>query len=98
MRKAVAHKRSDDVAVAVVDLMPGEEVEVSILEGGEPLRIKVNEPIPLGHKVALREIPQGKMVIEYGEPIGKATKFVAEGRHVHIHNLRSLRWDFGGRE
>jgi len=96
VRKAAAHKRGDDVAVAVVDLSPGEEVEVAVLEGGEPLRIRVAEPIPLGHKLALRPIGEGEVVREYGEPIGRALQPIPAGAHVHTHNLRSLRWDFGG--
>jgi (2R)-sulfolactate sulfo-lyase subunit alpha len=97
MRKAVAHKSGDFVAVAVADLSPGEEVEVRFLEGGERLRVKVREAVPLGHKLALRDIPEGAKVVEYGEPIGKATTFIPTGSHVHTHNLRSLRWDFGGK-
>lgn len=96
MRKAAAHRREDHVAVAVADLSPGEEVEVAVLEGGEPLRVQVLEPIPLGHKVALKDIAEGEVVREYGEPIGRAIRSIRRGAHVHTHNLRSLRWDFGG--
>lgn len=96
MRKAAAHKREDHVGVAVEDLNPGEEIEVVVLEGGEPIRVRVLEPIPLGHKIALRPIQKGEVVREYGEPIGRAIRSISAGAHVHIHNLRSLRWDFGG--
>lgn len=95
MRKLVAHKREDHVAVAVTDLAPGEEVEVAVLEGGSPLRVFICEPIPLGHKVALRDIGEGDIVREYGEAIGRANRPILAGAHVHTHNLRSLRWDFG---
>ncbi len=98
MRKAAAHRREDHVAVAVADLNPGEEVEVAVLEGGEPLLIRVLEPIPLGHKLALRPIREGEVVREYGEAIGRALQTIPAGAHVHTHNLRSLRWDFGGEQ
>lgn len=44
-------------------------------------------PIPVGHKVALRDLPQGSAVRKYGHPIGWTTADVAAGEHVHTHNL-----------
>jgi len=52
----------------------------------------VRAPIPLGHKVALRDIAASEPVTEYGEPIGLARVAITEGDLVHIHNLRSARW------
>ncbi|WP_408646628.1 UxaA family hydrolase [Thermus sediminis] len=54
--------------------------------------------MPLGHKLALRDIGEGETVREYGEAIGRATRPIPAGAHVHTHNLRSLRWDFGGKK
>jgi (2R)-sulfolactate sulfo-lyase subunit alpha len=54
--------------------------------------ITVVENILLSHKVALRDLARNKHVIEYGRPIGHATKAIAKGAHVHVHNLKSLRW------
>lgn len=91
--KAVAHRRTDDVAVAVSDLAPGESIEVRVLEDGTtPLSVRVREAIELGHKIALREIAAGQAVTEYGEQIGRATLPIVPGSHVHIHNIRSARW------
>lgn len=91
--KAVAHRSSDDVAVAIRDLVPGEVIDVRVLEGGSPpLSIRVGEAIALGHKVALRDLRSGQAVTEYGEQIGRATQPVAAGTHVHIHNIQSARW------
>jgi len=42
--------------------------------------------VPLGHKIALCDIPSGAPVIKYGIQIGTATKNIARGEHVHIHN------------
>lgn len=90
--RVVVHKPQDDVGVAVSDLEPGESLEAYVLENGARVRVKVVEPIPLGHKIALRDIPEGREVIEYGEKIGRATATIPAGAHVHVHNLRSLRW------
>ncbi|MBQ4200412.1 MAG: altronate dehydratase [Kiritimatiellae bacterium] len=40
-----------------------------------------------GHKYARRFIKAGEDVIKYGMPIGHATRDIAPGEHVHVHNL-----------
>ncbi len=42
-----------------------------------------------GHKYARKDIKSGEKVIKYGFPIGVATKDIAEGEHVHSHNLKT---------
>lgn len=42
-----------------------------------------------GHKIALRNIESGEMVIKYGFPIGTAYKDIAEGERVHTDNLKT---------
>lgn len=86
--QAVAIHPDDDVAVALVALDAGpvrlrREAEVSV--------VHVAEPVPMGHKFALRAIAAGALVRKYGEPIGVATQVIAAGSHVHVHNVRSRR-------
>lgn len=40
-----------------------------------------------GHKYARRAIAAGEAVVKYGMPIGHATRAIAPGEHVHVHNL-----------
>jgi len=40
-----------------------------------------------GHKYARRAIAAGESVVKYGQPIGHATRAIAPGEHVHVHNL-----------
>jgi len=87
----LAHRRGDDVAVAVRDAAPG-DASGAYLESGERFEIAVRAPIPLGHKVALRDLAESEKVIEYGVLIGLARGPVAAGDLVHTHNLRSARW------
>ena len=42
-----------------------------------------------GHKYAIKPISKGENVIKYGSPIGHATCDIAEGEHVHTHNLKT---------
>jgi (2R)-sulfolactate sulfo-lyase subunit alpha len=87
----LVHQAGDSVAVAVRDLSPG-IVRGGYLSGGEPVTVRLFEPVPLGHKFALREIPRGGDVIEYGVRVAVAIGDIAAGQHAHVHNLRSARW------
>jgi (2R)-sulfolactate sulfo-lyase subunit alpha len=86
------HEPGDDVGVAVEELAAGAEVGAVTLEGEPVGSVRLVQDVPLGHKVAMRDIAKGSKVIEYGRPIGQATQAAPRGAHVHTHNLRTLRW------
>jgi (2R)-sulfolactate sulfo-lyase subunit alpha len=86
------HEFDDDVGVAVEDLKKGTRIGAVTLEGRAAGAIKLLHDIPLGHKVAMRDLPKDKPVIKYGRPIGKAVAAIAKGAHVHTHNVKTLRW------
>jgi (2R)-sulfolactate sulfo-lyase subunit alpha len=93
MKKGILlHEANDDVGVAVMDLRAGEEIGVATLEGKDIRQITLVTDVPLGHKVAMTDIPLDKHVIEYGRAIGYAAALIAAGEHVHVHNIKSLRW------
>ncbi len=86
------HEHEDDVGVAVVDLKKGAVVGALTLEGKAAGKVTLRDNVPLGHKVAMREVAKDKPVIKYGRQIGKALQEIAKGAHVHIHNLKTMRW------
>lgn len=92
MNQILAHRAIDSVAVAVDDIAEGAEASGRALDDGETIAIRARDRVPLGHKIALRDVPAGEPVIEYGVPIGEATAEIRAGDHVHVHNLRSIRW------
>jgi len=93
MKKGILlHDAADDVGVAVMDLIAGEEIAVVTLEGQPVKDIRLVSDVPLGHKVAMRDLALEKPIIEYGRTIGAATTAIAAGEHVHVHNIKSLRW------
>ncbi|PHN03586.1 galactarate dehydratase [Flavilitoribacter nigricans] len=47
----------------------------------------LTEDIPMGHKVALADIPQGEAIIRYGETIGYARENIARGEWVDTLKL-----------
>ncbi|HEY9109249.1 MAG TPA: UxaA family hydrolase, partial [Roseateles sp.] len=71
----------DNVAVARVALQADSEVQQA---DGAPLQVRA--AIAAGHKVALRAIAAGEVVLKYGQPIGVASQPIAAGEHVHVHN------------
>lgn len=90
--KFLVHAPGDAVGVAVEEIPAGTRATGMVLRDNSVLEVSVRDPIPLGHKLALRPIARGERVIEYGEVIGEALADIAHGQHVHVHNLRSVRW------
>jgi (2R)-sulfolactate sulfo-lyase subunit alpha len=86
------HDDADDVGVAVIDLESSQDVTGVYMNSGETLELKSRDAIPLGHKIALRDLAQGADVVKYGVRIGRTTTAVSEGAYVHTHNLKSARW------
>jgi (2R)-sulfolactate sulfo-lyase subunit alpha len=86
------HEPDDDVGVAVADLKKGMSAGAVTLEGKPVGRVKLLNKIPLGHKVAMRDLAEDKPVLKYGRPVGKAVQPIAKGAHVHTHNLKTMRW------
>ena len=74
----------DTVAVALRPLPAGHTAEVA------GASVTLADDVPMGHKVALRDIAAGEPVVKYGFPIGAATRAIPAGGHVHVHNLRTL--------
>ncbi|MBU4531351.1 MAG: altronate dehydratase family protein [Hoeflea sp.] len=69
----------DNVIIALMDLSAG--AVVPGLDG--PLK----EAVARGHKIATHPIAEGDKVLRYGQTIGVATRSIAPGEHVHVHNL-----------
>ncbi len=86
------HEKKDNVGVAVVEIKAGEKIVGSCLNDGSQLTIEAKEAIPLGHKVALTAIKKGDVVTKYGITIGQAKESISVGQHIHVHNVRSNRW------
>jgi len=77
IRYSIVLHEKDNVAT----ILDSEE-EKKLLEDGT----LVEENIPIGHKVAIRDISKGQSVIKYGVKIGVALTDISRGKHVHIHN------------
>jgi (2R)-sulfolactate sulfo-lyase subunit alpha len=87
----LVHNEGDHVGVAVQDVEPGRRRAVH-MDSDREVEVEVAEAVPLGHKVALRDLPEGAGVVEYEVRIGVTRTAVRSGQLVHVHNLRSARW------
>ena len=87
------HDKKDNVGVVVVeDLAAGTEMLCVVTEDDSDFSLVVGSDVPIGHKVALTELAEGDSIIKYGEDIGRVTRPIAKGEHVHVHNLKTKRW------
>jgi (2R)-sulfolactate sulfo-lyase subunit alpha len=92
MHKALAHRRGDDVAVAVSPISAGEEIVVVYLDDDGEERVHVQADVPYGHKVALQPLAAGAPLTEYATQVGVATRDIQVGDYVHTHNVKTARW------
>jgi (2R)-sulfolactate sulfo-lyase subunit alpha len=89
----IVHDKSDSVGVVVVeDLKPGDDATGWIMETDETITLKSRDAVPLGHKIALREIKSGETILKYGYDVGRAVADIGKGHHVHVHNMKTKRW------
>ena len=86
---AIIIKEQDNVATALRDIQPNEEITVGM--GDEAKPFVVQEFISYGHKFSVKDIALGENILKYGEVIGRATQEIRSGTHAHIHNIESLR-------
>ena len=71
----------DNVAIARVPIAPGQDLEFGAL------RLRALDPVPAGHKIALRPIGSGDWLVRYGQRIGRSSRAITPGEHVHVHNV-----------
>jgi altronate hydrolase len=75
-------RAGDDVAVATTDIAAGDEVQ---LPDGSTLLAR--SAVPRGHKIAMTAAGKDKQIRKYGQVIGRASRDIDPGEHVHTHNL-----------
>jgi altronate dehydratase small subunit len=88
-KRAILMHPKDNVSTTVEEVQPGDPVQIS--GSGESRTLTAIEAIPFGFKIAVEEIPQGALIVKYGETIGKAGRSIPKGALVHVHNLEGTR-------
>jgi altronate hydrolase len=82
LSEVAGHLRlEDNVAIAARPLAAGLDLDFQ----GD--RLHLTARVNLGHKLALGPIRQGEAIYKYGQVIGFASRDIAAGEHVHMHNV-----------
>lgn len=93
MIHVVLHDAKDTVAVAVVEgIEAGTELNAWIMDEDRTITVTARQPIPIGHKVALRDMAPNDTVYKYGVDIGRVVAPIKAGEHAHVHNIKTKRW------
>jgi (2R)-sulfolactate sulfo-lyase subunit alpha len=89
----VVHEEGDSVGVVVVEgVKAGDALTGWVMEEDQTLEMRALDNIPIGHKLAIRDLANGDTVIKYGVDIGRAVAPIKRGGHVHVQNLKTKRW------
>jgi len=89
----VLHEAKDTVGVAVVEgIKAGTQLNAWIMDEDEVVTVSAKQEIPIGHKVALKDMAVGDTVYKYGVDIGKVVAPIKAGEHAHVHNIKTKRW------
>jgi (2R)-sulfolactate sulfo-lyase subunit alpha len=89
----LVHEHADNVGVVVVEgLKAGTKMLCVITADDSSFELVAKADVPIGHKIALKDLAPGDTAIKYGEDIGKIVAPAEKGGHVHTHNLKTKRW------
>jgi altronate hydrolase len=80
-RVAVHLAPSDNVAVAARSMSAGDSMTFA------DATLTLTGRVGMGHKFALSAIAKGTAIRKYGQIIGFASRDIAKGDHVHVHNV-----------
>ena len=93
MIQFVVHDEHDSVGVVVVEgVKAGQALTGWIMDEDRTISLNAEQDIPIGHKLALKDIKNGETIIKYGIDIGKSVADIKAGAHAHVHNIKTKRW------
>jgi altronate dehydratase small subunit len=81
--------KADNVATALADLPAG--TTLTLADDPDRPELVLVDAIAFGHKFAVQDILAAAEVIKYGATIGRASRAIRTGEHVHVHNTESNR-------
>ena len=89
----LVHEAKDNVGVVVVEgLKAGTDMLAVITHDNSDFRITAKNDIPIGHKIALKDLKKGDTIWKYGQDVGMTKADIKKGEHLHVHNAKTKRW------
>ena len=71
----IIHDENDNVGVVVIETTKkGQDCSAWIMENDKTVKVPSTNEIPLGHKIALKDLKTGDTIFKYGHDIGKVVK------------------------
>ena len=93
MIQFIVHDENDSVGVVTVEgLKANDTVTGWVMDQDKLIDIKINQDIPIGHKLAIKKLNKDGTVIKYGVDIGCTIANIEVGDHLHVHNVKTKRW------
>jgi (2R)-sulfolactate sulfo-lyase subunit alpha len=87
------HDGADTVAVVVVEgVTAGTPMTGWVMDDDRLIELEARQDIPIGHKVALKDMSVGDTVVKYGIDMGKVVAPIRKGEHAHVQNVKTKRW------
>jgi len=78
--------------IVVEGIKAGTPLTGLVLDENRTIELECRQDIPIGHKVALRDMQPGDTVVKYGIDMGRVVAAVRKGEHAHVHNIKTKRW------
>ena len=89
----VVHDEHDSVGVVVVEgVKSGQQLTGWIMDQDKQIKVRAQNDIPIGHKLAIAALKKNDTVIKYGTDIGRTIAPIKVGEHAHVHNIKTKRW------
>ena len=89
----IIHDEKDNVGVVVIETTKkDQDCNAWIMENDKSVKVPSFNEVPLGHKIALKDLKEGDTILKYGHDIGKVVKAIKKGEHVHVHNVKTKKW------
>lgn len=88
MPRAIVLDPIDNVATLLASGRAGESCS---LQGEASGQITLLQDVPFGHKVCIAGAVQNTDILKYGQVIGRASRALRVGEHMHVHNIESAR-------
>jgi (2R)-sulfolactate sulfo-lyase subunit alpha len=85
----VAKVMPDDHKVVVEGVKSGMAMTGWIMDEDRMIDVQARQDIPIGHKVALKDMAVGDTVWKYGIDMGKVVAPIQVGQHAHVHNIKT---------
>ena len=82
----IIHDEKDNVGVVVIETTKkGQDCNAWIMENDKTVNVPSTNEVPLGHKIALKDLKAGDTIFKYGHDIGKVVKEIKKDNGINIY-------------